>query len=68
MQTQRTVRKAKTHKLTYKIFCGDVKFTQLICRNEKNVPEILQKFIKNWYHAYLLYPVMVITEANISQQ
>ena len=31
------------------------------------MPKILQKYVVNWYHTYLLNPGKVRTEANISQ-
>ena len=41
----------------------------LICKNDKNfVPKILQKYVVNWYHTYLLHPGTELTEAIISQQ
>ena len=41
----------------------------LICKNDKIVvPKILQKYVVNWYHTYLLNPGTYITEATISKQ
>ena len=39
-----------------------------ICKNDKTVvPTILQKFVVNWYHTYLLHPGKERTEATIRQ-
>ena len=40
----------------------------LIFKNDKIVvPTIIQKYVVNWYHTYLLHPGTECTEANISQ-
>ena len=40
----------------------------LICKNDKIVvPKILQNYVVNWYHTYLLHTGMDCTEATISQ-
>ena len=40
----------------------------LICKNDKIVlPEILRKYVVNWYHTYLVQPGKVRTEATSSQ-
>ena len=52
-----------------KYFCGGGNIFMLICKNDKIVvPTILQKYVVNWYHTYLLHPVTERTEATISQK
>ena len=54
------------HKLQYQFFRRVGKFTQLIYRSDKKyVPIIIQKYIVNWSHTYLLNSVMDFTEATI---
>ena len=35
--------------------------------NKIVMPKILQNYVVNWYHKYLLHPAMDSTEATISQ-
>ena len=52
-----------------KYFCGGGNIFMFICKNDKIVvPKILQKYVVNWYHTYLLHTSMEHTEATISQQ
>ena len=44
------------------------KLTYLINKSDKNiVPKITQKYVVNWNHACLLYPLMDCTGTTISQ-
>ena len=49
-------------------FCGGGIVTQLICRSDRIImTNILQKYVVNWYHIYLLHTVTECTEATITQ-
>ena len=51
-----------------KYFCGGVIVIELICKGKKTfMTEILQKYVVNWYHTYLIHPVMDCTEVTIIQ-
>ena len=51
-----------------KYFRGGRIVTQLICKDNKNfIPPVLQKYAVNWYHTYLLYPVMDCSKASIGR-
>ena len=51
-----------------KSFRGGGTDIDLICRNDKIVvPKVLQKYVLNWYHTYLLHPGSDRTEATMRQ-
>ena len=62
------VEKLKRANYHTKYFSGGGNTSMLICKNNKIfVPKILQKYVVNWYHTYLLHPGMYCIEATISQ-
>ena len=50
-------------------FCGgiNVRINHIMCKDKVVIPSIIQSYVLNWYHTYLLHPLMDITEAMIRQ-
>ena len=61
-------KKLKNNTYHTKDFRGGGKVRMLICHDDKIVvPKILQKYVVQWYHNYLLHPGAVRTEETIRQ-
>ena len=62
------VKKLRLENYHSKCFCGGGILFMLICRNDKKcVPNILRKYVVNWYHIYLLHLGTECTEVIIGQ-
>ena len=63
---------AKYKTVTYKkgSFCGGINMNLnlITCEDKSIILSIIQSYVLDWYHIYLLHPEMYITESTILQR
>ena len=61
--------KYKTSRYKSVSICGDSNnnFNIIMCEEKIIIPLILQSYVLNWYHTYILHPGLDRTEAMIRQ-